>query len=72
MIRVRVFDYYRHAEYYFRKFVREHSDEVLTVTKRPLMVWLKNGDQLYFVPKSGFDNWQRGRQFVIEQWGTVE
>lgn len=70
MIRVRVFDYKRHADYYFRKFVEEHRDEIFTVTRRPLMVWLKNGDELHFVPRSGFDNWQRGRKYTIEQWGT--
>ena len=71
MIYVRVFDYKRHADYGFHRFVVKHADEILTVTKQPLMVWLKNGDEVHFVPKSSFNNWRRGRKYTIEQWGTL-
>ena len=70
MIRVRVFDYYRHAEYYFKEWTREHGEDIIGMNRRNLMVLTRSGDELHFVPMSGFDKWSRGRKYKIEQWGT--
>lgn len=66
MIRVRVYPYYRHAEYWFKAWTRSHKDEIKSIDRWSRRVVLKNGDELHFVPRSTFEWWSMGRHWVEE------
>ena len=57
---------YVDAYYWLRKELEDHKNDldIRTVDLRHLVVILKNGDAVHYVPESKFERWTLGREWI--------